>query len=126
MKEIVELCAIKASYNYYLASHNAQFEVENTTQVQQNLKTLSATLRELYKELKDLNKRDKDEKQNITDQCSDQYAVVSNTPQPQIKGRSEAAPLSFGEGPGVRQQRYLQTMKAIMLFNADKRFTITE
>lgn len=115
MKEIVELCAIKASYNYYLASHIAQFEVENTTQVQQNLKTLTATLRGLYEELKDLNKRDKDEKQKITaatHKSSNQFTAGSNPTQP--------------ETINTKQQRYLQNMKAIMLFNADRRFTITE
>lgn len=115
MKEIVELCAIKGSYNYYLASHSAQFEVENTTQVQQNLKTLCATLRGLYEELKDLNKRDKDERQKITvvrQKSSDQHAIVSKQIQPQTIN--------------TKQQRYLQNMKAIMLFNADRRFTITD
>lgn len=115
MKEIVELCAIKASYNYYLASHSAQFEVENTTQIQQNLKTLCATLRGLYEELKDLNKKDKDERQKIIavrQKSSDQHAIVSKQIQPQTIN--------------TKQQRYLQNMKAIMLFNADRRFTITE
>jgi len=40
-------------------------------------------------------------------------------------GKSEAAPLSFGEGLGVRPAA-LQTAKAIMLFNTDARFSITE
>lgn len=99
VKEIVELCAIKASYNNYLASAKAAIEVENATQVHLNLKTISATLRALYAELKDLNhKRPEDERHEIRD----------------VKQESS------------KQANYLQNMRAIMLFNTDTRFSITE
>jgi len=114
MKEIVELCAIKASYNYYLASHRAQFEVENITQVRQNREILSAILRGLYVELKDLNKKEKDER--VATQSLSYH-------KPGIKA------LTSAEQEQAKKQKELDDrlhMKAVMLFNSDPRFTITE
>lgn len=99
IKEIVELCVVKSAYIGYLSLHTSQFEVENAAQVQQNLKTISATLRGLYTALEDLNnKRQEDERHEITDERQ----------------------------AGNKTANFLKTMNAIMLFNTDTRFTITE
>lgn len=108
IKEIVEANAVKSAYNWYLASDIAKNQVENTTQVKTNLKTISVTLRRLHTELQDLNnKRLKDERREIIDRevSSGQCSVGSNT---------------------KKQQQSAQTANAIMLFNADARFRITE
>ncbi|KGO91731.1 hypothetical protein [Flavobacterium subsaxonicum] len=92
-KEIVQLSAIKAAYNYFLASERSMFEVENTTQVQQNLKVVNQSLKALYAEYK------------MVIGC--RLTVDSNVQQPSI----------------INQQL---NHSAIIHFNADRRFTITE
>lgn len=92
-KEIVELSEIRSAYNHYLGSHRGLTEVENTTQVQHNKKTITATLRMLYIELEQSNK-----------------AVSAIKTQPAIK-KAEYSTLD---------------KNAILHFNRDKRFTITE
>ena len=94
-KEIVQLCAIKASYKYFLASERSMFEVENTTQVQQNLCVINRSLKDLYEEF--------------------EYT----------KGHEGSSRKSVGK-------KFHQTttsnhqLNAIMLFNADSRFTLRE
>lgn len=113
IKEIVEANAVKSTYNYYLASERSKYEVENTTQIQQNLKTVNATLRKLYREFEDLKKRPIDEGREITArQVSGARYSGSSNPEPQT--------------PNSKQHCALQTAKAIMLFNSDARFSITE
>ncbi|TRW22562.1 hypothetical protein FMM05_16920 [Flavobacterium zepuense] len=92
-KEIMQLIAIKASYNYFLGSESSLFEVENTTQVKQNLTTITQSLNALYAEY------------NEAVDC-----------QLTVNGSSQQLPI-------VNQQL---NMSAIMHFNADRRFTITE
>ena len=115
VKEIVEANAIKAAYNYYLASGRAKNEVENTTQTQLNLKTVNATLRRLYREFEDLKNRLIDERREMIDK-----EVSSSQCSVGIKGNPEPKTLNH------KQQCSLQTAKAIMLFNMDSRFSITE
>jgi len=103
-KEIVELSAIKASYNHYLASGRSIFEVENTTQVHYNLCAISRTLRELHEELKGLNK---------------QLATANGQP------LTAKEPLAMGSYFESAEFKALET-RAIMQFNSDRRFTITE
>lgn len=51
IEEIVELSAIKSVYNHYLGSWRSLSEVENTTTIMPNLKTISRSLSLLYAEL---------------------------------------------------------------------------
>jgi len=92
-KEIVQLSAIKAAYNYFLASERSMFEVENTTQVQQNLKAVNQSLKALYAEYK------------------------------KVVGCRLLVDDSFQQPATISQQL---NHSAIMHFNADRRFTITE
>jgi hypothetical protein len=91
VKEIVQLCAIKGSCKYFLASERSMFEVENATQVQQNLSVINRSLRDLYQELKDV------------ESCNVESLKVLNT-------------------NGYNQPN----LNAVMLFNADRRFTLRE
>jgi hypothetical protein len=50
-KEIVELSTIKSAYNHFLASAEAQHDVENTTLIIQNRTIVSKNLKELYVKL---------------------------------------------------------------------------
>ena len=111
----MEANAIKAAYSYYLASGRAKNEVENTTQTQLNLKTVNATLRRLYREFEDLKNRLIDERCEMIDK-----EVSSSQCSGGIKGNPEPKTLN------QKQQCSLQTAKAIMLFNMDSRFSITE
>lgn len=95
IKEIVQLNAIKASYKYFLASERSMFEVENTTQVQQNLCVINRSLRDLYKELQDIESH----------QVESRKSVAGNYQQPNAVNHD---------------------LNAIMLFNADTRFTLRE
>ena len=116
VKEIVEANAIKLAYNYYLATNVAGHEVENTTQILLNLKTVNVTLRRLYLEFEDLNKkRLKDERREMVDRkvSSGQWSCTTD---------DNYKPRTLNS----KQQTSLQTAKAIMLFNADARFSITE
>jgi len=122
-KEIVKLSAIKASYNHYLASGRSIFEVENSTQVHYNLSVLNKSLRELYVELK----------------CVNEQLAIGNG---QLKNGQQAGSnwqLATGnnEQLTINQQpfskSYFQSAEfkaleahAIMQFNSDRRFTITE
>jgi len=92
-KEIMQLSAIRASYNCFLASENSIFEVENTTQVKQNLLIINNSLRALYEEYK---------------------AIVS----------CELTVDGSHQQPSTDNQQL--NLNAIMHFNADRRFTITE
>ncbi len=109
IKEIVELSAIKASYNHYLASGRSIFEVENTTQVHYNLCVISKSLRELFKELK------RAESCRLIDDggFTQTHNLKSNHHQPATNNLLN------------KQFKELET-RAIMQFNSDRRFTITE
>ena len=103
-KEIVELSAIKASYNHYLASGRSIFEVENITQLHYNLCVINRSLRELYEELKKFSKQwAKGNEQTLTG--NRQLAIARYFQSAEFKA--------------------LET-RAIMHFNSDRRFTITE
>jgi hypothetical protein len=92
-KEIVEISEIRSAYNHYLGSHRGLTEVENTTQVQHNKKTITATLRMLYIEL---------------EQSGKGFSEI----------RTQAE---------IKKVEYSALEKnAIMHFNCDNRFTITE
>jgi hypothetical protein len=95
-KEIVELYAIKASYKHYLGSERSMFEVENTTLVKQNLKKVNISLQQLNKDLS--------------------AAKHAESMRHKPTTGNQQLTTSFRE----------LEMRAIMLFNADKRFTITE
>jgi len=90
VKEIVQLCAIKGSCKYFLASERSMFEVENATQVQQNLSVINRSLSDLYKELNEVENR-----------------------------KAESLKL-------VGRKDYQLSLNAVMLFNADRRFTLRE
>ena len=97
VKEIVQLNAIKASCKYFLASERSMFEVENATQVQQNLCVINRSLRDLYAKLKDV----------------ESHQVGSRKP----VDRSILPPATNNWQPNLN---------AVMLFNADRRFTLRE
>jgi len=103
-KEIVELSAIKASYNHYLASGRSIFEVENTTQLHYNLCVINRSLRQLFEELKQLN-------------------MKLATGNGQLKTSNEQ--FAMGKYFASAEFKALET-RAIMQFNSDRRFTITE
>ena len=104
-KEIVELSAIKASCSHYLASGRSIFEVENTTQLHYNLCVINRTLRELFEELKSIQIREKG------------LGIGKNT-----TGNEQLSMSSYFLSPEFKA---LET-HAIMQFNSDRRFTITE
>ena len=94
-KEIVQLCAIKASYQYFLASERSMFEVENTTQVQQNLRVINRSLKDLYEEF--------------------EYTKGHEAKSRKLVGKNFYQPTTANHN-----------LNAIMLFNADTRFTLRE
>jgi hypothetical protein len=104
-KEIVELSAIKASYNHYLASGRSIFEVENAAQLHRNLCVINQSLRELYEELKVFTKSE----------------AISDLSQRAIGNETSAMGGYFQSA----EFKALET-RAIMQFNSDRRFTITE
>ena len=110
-KEIVELSAIKASYNHYLASGRSIFEVENTTQLHYNLCVINRSLRELFEELKQL---------NMQQATGGKQWAISNG-QPSIDNKQ----FTMGKYFASAEFKALET-RAIMQFNSDRRFTITE
>lgn len=93
IEEIVELSAIKSAYNHYLGSWRGLTEVENTTQIATNLKTVSRAISSLYSEL----------------------AQVSRAPTARYQSQQEAA-----------VSHLTAEQNAILHFNKDKRFKITE
>lgn len=109
IKEIVELSAVKASCNHYLASGRSIFEVENTTQLHYNLCIINKSLRELYAALKRVNG------------CG---LIVdgSFTQTPNLKTDNQQPSTNYLLS---KQFKELET-RAIMQFNSDRRFTITE
>ena len=98
VKEIVHLNAIKASCKYFLASQRSMFEVENATQVRYNLCVINRSLRDLYKELKEV--------------ASCRLLVNRSFRQQATDNRQPNS---------VNHQ-----LNAVMLFNADPRFTLRE
>lgn len=97
LKEIVELSHIKSAYNHFLASHAAQIEVENATYINNNKRVLTIALAALQAELREANTQQKKAKQF--------NAAVVKQP---LKAHSE------------------QDYNAILHFNRDRRFKITE
>jgi len=90
VNEIVQLCAIKGSCKYFLASERSMFEVENATQVRINLSVINRSLSDLYKELNEVENR-----------------------------KAESLKL-------VGRKDYQPSLNSVMLFNADRRFTLRE
>lgn len=108
-KEIMELSAVKASYNHYLGSGRSIFEVENTTQVHYSLCVLNKSLRELYAELKRVNGC----RLIVDGGFTQTHNLKSDNHQPTTNNLL------------TEHFRELET-RAIMQFNSDRRFTITE
>ena len=102
VSEIVQLSAIKASCNHFLASQRSLFEVENTTQLRKNLCVINRSLRDLYEELEVINKKQTG------------------------KGEEAAMVRAEGKGKSMATASHKLNLNAIMYFNADRRFTITE
>ena len=96
-KEIVELSALLSAYNHYLASHRSLTEVENTTQIQYN----SIKIRQSLKALK----------RDITTQKQ-----LANSLKPIKNNKVTTTTITHTT----------DEKNAILHFNADKRFTITE
>lgn len=109
IKEIIELSAIKTAYNHYLASGRSVFEVENTTQLHYNLCVINRSLRELYGEAKKV----------IGCRLMVDGSLTPTT-YPTTKNRQPATDNLLSN-----HFKQLET-RAIMQFNSDRRFTITE
>lgn len=100
VKEIVELSEIKSAYNHYMSSHRSLTEVENTTQLQRNSNVLTQSINTLYSEL--LLAKEK------------QKAFAER--QKELGTRQLARTITYSENE----------KNAILHFNRDRRFTITE
>ena len=100
VKEIVELSEIKSAYNHYLSSHRSLTEVENATQLQRNSNVLTQSINTLYSEL--LLAKEK------------QKAFAEK--QKGLGTRQLARTITYSENE----------KNAILHFNRDRRFTITE
>lgn len=96
-KEIVELSALLSAYNHYLASNRSLTEVENTTQIQYN----SIKIRQSLKALK----------HEITTRKQ-----LNNNLKPVKTNKVKTSTITHTS----------DEKNAILHFNADKRFTITE
>ena len=113
--EIVELSVIKSTYTHFLASYEAQVEVENATQVEINKVIISEHLQKLYTELYEweaLNRYATNNKYNTKD---DEKQTADTKP------NSDKLRMKF--------EPYIATEleeRAIIHFNSDKRFKITE
>lgn len=97
-QEIAELESVKKSYFYFLATHVSKDFPENVSDVEANMKVVKDSLTELYLEL-----------QQIRAIISTSVRTVKET---EIKRSVYKASTSEAN--------------AIMLFNKDKRFSITE
>lgn len=132
--EIVELSEIKSAYNYFLASHEGQHDVENATYIYNNKAIVSENLRKLYVELANSQKakgtsqepgaisEEADgsgqiaEKSNYKTQITNDKHQTQN-PQPDTRNlRMKFEPYHASE----------DEQRAILLFNSDKRYSITE
>lgn len=118
--EIVELSAIKSTYTHFLASYEAQIEVENATLVENNKRIISENLKKLYAELtvtqKALANTDEVEKNNNKYQNSNDPQKTQNTKPDTRNLRMKFVPYIASE----------LEERAIMHFYSDKRYTITE
>lgn len=97
VKEIVALSEIKSAYNHYLSSHRSLTEVENTTQIQDNSITIAQSLIALYGELSQVRQLQK-----------------------------ESATSPYRQSPPRTVVHSEVQKNAILHFNRDRRFTITE
>ncbi|MHA3787482.1 hypothetical protein ACX0HA_04665 [Flavobacterium hauense] len=100
IKEIVELSEIKSAYNHYLSSYRSLTEVENTTQLQHNIRIIAQSINMLYTDLQR------------------QKALEMRQVIPEKRQKAEVKP---------KNVTYSNEEKnAIIHFNRDRRFTITE
>lgn len=58
VEEIVLLSDVKSAYNHFLGNYKPASQVENTTQVKQNLKIVSRNIQLLYAELEAIRKKE--------------------------------------------------------------------
>lgn len=100
VKEIVELSEIKSAYNHYLSSHKSLTEVENTTQLQHNRLKITQSINLLYAELLDAKTAVKRQK------------TLEMRQEPKVKSKT----ITYTN----------EEKNAILHFNRDRRFTITE
>lgn len=125
--EIVELSEIKSTYNYFLASYEGQVDVENATYIRQNKTIVSENLRKLYVELEEAKLTDSrlqnsDSSIEIAEKNNNKTQITNDklqphNPQPDTRHlRMKFEPYHTSEA----EQR------AILLFNSDRRYSITE
>lgn len=96
-QQIVELSAVLSAYNHYLASYRSLTEVENTTQIQYNSIKIRQSLKALKHEI---------------------------TTQKQLN--NSLKPVKTNKVKTTTVIHTIDEKNAILHFNADKRFTITE
>jgi hypothetical protein len=100
IKEIVELSEIKSAYNHYLSSYRSLTEVENTTQLQHNRLIITQSINLLYTEIKShkaLKIRQKEQTKEQKQKVKPKTITYTN-----------------------------EEKNAILHFNRDRRFSITE
>lgn len=97
-KDIIELSAVKSAYNHFLASYESMQMPDACAEIKKNLSTIFESLKQLYAELA------------VIKGCIKNIVVPVELP----NNNEEAETL-----------KQLND-RAIMLFNSDRRFTITE
>ena len=107
----MELSAIKSTYNHFLASYEAQVEVENATQVEANKRVVCEKLKKLYMELEEVKHRHSNGKS------------ASSNETPAAHNQQDGTILLMKFEPYIATEL---EERAIMLFNSDRRYTITE
>lgn len=140
--EIVELSEIKSSYNFFLASHKGQADVENYTYISQNKAVVSGNLRKLYVELYEAKGR-RDKRQGNSQKevgTSQQPRATSEekglnnkqTLNNELHTNENPTPHTRNPQPNTLRMKFEPyhateaEQRAILLFNSDRRYSITE
>lgn len=144
--EIVELSEIKSAYNHFLASHLGQVNVENTTYIKRNKTIVSGNLRKLYVELEeakgirdkaedrneiaDSRLKDTDDRLQIVEKSNNKLQLPNNKLQTtNHKLQTDENPQPDNRNMRMKFEPYHATEledRAILLFNSDRRYSITE
>lgn len=129
--EIVELSEIKSAYNHFLASHLGQVDVENATSIHQNKAIVSERLKKLYVELEEAKvRRDKGQGNSQKAKATSEEAGKTNNQIDTINEKCKANhPPPHIRSLRMKFEPYHATEleeRAILLFNSDRRYSITE
>jgi hypothetical protein len=138
-KEIVEISEIKSAYNHFLGSYEGQLDVENATYIRNNKAIVSGNLKKLYVELaKSKEAKERRDKAEVCNEIEDSGLQASNNKHqaPKHKQQTINYKQQTDENPQpdtrnlrMKFERYHTTEleeRAILLFNSDRRYSITE